>query len=182
MSSSQEGQTAADAAAPGLSTAATDGTIPLIQSLSTPFTLPNPPMLNCSYSCHILQVDGEAADSAAAAEAPADGDDLLVDLSLKKKKKKKKARADEFADGEDPEKAAEAEDEAAATNGKFSWSQTDREYTYDELLGRRCFLILQCLSGFLDICLLVLQMSAAEREAAATNGKSSWEGRQGVQR
>lgn len=79
----------------------------------------------------------DGTDAAAAAEAPVEDEDLLgVDLSLKKKKKKKKTRADEFADDEDPEKAAEAEQEAATTSGKFSWSGTDRAYTYDELLDR----------------------------------------------
>jgi translation initiation factor 2 subunit 2 len=78
----------------------------------------------------------DAAEPTAAAEVPADDEDLLVDLSLKKKKKKKKARADEFADDEDPEKAAEAEQEAATSSGKFVWSGSDREYSYDELLDR----------------------------------------------
>eukprot|EP00878_Enallax_costatus_P001213 GHUV01001355.1.p1 GENE.GHUV01001355.1~~GHUV01001355.1.p1 ORF type:complete len:277 (+),score=93.88 GHUV01001355.1:87-917(+) len=83
--------------------------------------------------------DGDAdaaATDATAGEAPAEDEDLLVDLSLKKKKKKKKARGDEFADEDDPEKAAEAEHEAATSSGKFLWSGTDREYTYDELLDR----------------------------------------------
>jgi len=46
-------------------------------------------------------------------------------------------RADEFAaDENDPE--AEAEAAAAgetATGGSFPWSGTDRDYSYDELLG-----------------------------------------------
>eukprot|EP00775_Hariotina_reticulata_P009136 gene9136-9304_t len=79
-----------------------------------------------------------AAAAAADAEMPADDDDLLVDLSSKKKKKKKKARKDEFED-DDPEaeaEAAERGDSAAEGLGKFSWSNSDREYTYDELLDR----------------------------------------------
>ena len=46
------------------------------------------------------------------------------------------SRKDEFDLDDDPEAAAEAEgDENAAAGGKFAWSNTDREYTYDELLG-----------------------------------------------
>jgi hypothetical protein len=46
-------------------------------------------------------------------------------------------RKDAFDLDDDPEAAAEAEEgEGGATgSGKFSWSNTDREYTYDELLG-----------------------------------------------
>jgi hypothetical protein len=53
----------------------------------------------------------------------------------------KQARADEFGLGDDPEAAAEAaeargEDGAGAgSSGKFAWSNSDREYSYDELLG-----------------------------------------------
>uniref|UniRef100_A0A383WMS0 Eukaryotic translation initiation factor 2 subunit beta n=1 Tax=Tetradesmus obliquus TaxID=3088 RepID=A0A383WMS0_TETOB len=81
--------------------------------------------------------DGEAAAAAAAGEQPAEDEDLLVDLSLKKKKKKKKTRADEF--GLEAEADPEAEAEAAERGegaGKFAWSNSDREYTYDELLDR----------------------------------------------
>jgi hypothetical protein len=52
----------------------------------------------------------------------------VVSLSVQERK-------DEFGLDEDPEAAAEAEEEGAAAGGKFSWSNTDREYTYDELLG-----------------------------------------------
>lgn len=48
------------------------------------------------------------------------------------------SRKDEFDLDDDPEAAAEAAergDEGAAAGGKFAWSNTDREYTYDELLG-----------------------------------------------
>ncbi|KAF8071367.1 Eukaryotic translation initiation factor 2 subunit beta [Scenedesmus sp. PABB004] len=77
--------------------------------------------------------DGD--DAAGTAGAEEEGEDLL-DLSLKKKKKKKKARADEFAD-DDPEAEAEAAERGEAEQGgKFAWSNTDREYTYDELLDR----------------------------------------------
>ncbi|KAF6262197.1 hypothetical protein COO60DRAFT_1677561 [Scenedesmus sp. NREL 46B-D3] len=81
--------------------------------------------------------DGEAA-AAAAGEQPAEDEDLLVDLSLKKKKKKKKARADEFGLEDDPEAEAEAAERDAGKEGggKFVWSNSDREYTYDELLDR----------------------------------------------
>lgn len=50
------------------------------------------------------------------------------------------SRKDEFDLDDDPEAAAEAaeRDEGAAAGGKFSWSNTDREYTYDELLGECC--------------------------------------------
>eukprot|EP00879_Flechtneria_rotunda_P004256 GHRR01004505.1.p1 GENE.GHRR01004505.1~~GHRR01004505.1.p1 ORF type:complete len:277 (+),score=99.95 GHRR01004505.1:167-997(+) len=83
--------------------------------------------------------NGEAALAAAGNEAPAEDEDLLVDLSLKKKKKKKKERRSEFDLDEDPEaeaEAAERGDGAAEGKGKFSWSSSDREYTYDELLDR----------------------------------------------
>jgi hypothetical protein len=48
------------------------------------------------------------------------------------------SRKDEFDLDDDPEAAAEAAergDEGAAAGGKFAWSNNDREYTYDELLG-----------------------------------------------
>ena len=47
------------------------------------------------------------------------------------------SRKDEFDLDDDPEAAAEAaeRDEGSAAGGKFSWSNTDREYTYEELLG-----------------------------------------------
>lgn len=44
-------------------------------------------------------------------------------------------RKDAFDLDDDPEAAAEAEEEGTAAGGKFSWSNTDREYTYEELLG-----------------------------------------------
>lgn len=46
-------------------------------------------------------------------------------------------RNDEFDLDDDPEAAAEAaeREEGTAAGGKFSWSNTDREYTYEELLG-----------------------------------------------
>jgi len=82
--------------------------------------------------------DEAAAAGDAAAGGEAEDEDLMVDLSLKKKKKKKKSRKDEFDLDDDPEAAAEAaeRDEGAAAGGKFSWSNTDREYTYEELLDR----------------------------------------------
>lgn len=46
-------------------------------------------------------------------------------------------RKDAFDLDDDPEAAAEAEEGEGGVvgSGKFSWSNTDREYTYDELLG-----------------------------------------------
>lgn len=61
---------------------------------------------------------------------------MELDLTLKKKKKKKKTRAAEFELEEgDPEAEAEAAAEVGPGTKQFSWSGTDREYTYDELLG-----------------------------------------------
>jgi hypothetical protein len=53
------------------------------------------------------------------------------------------ARADEFGLEDDPEAEAEAAERGEGGKegaGKFAWSNSDREYTYDELLGewRRC--------------------------------------------
>jgi hypothetical protein len=52
-------------------------------------------------------------------------------------------RADEFGLEDDPEAEAEAAERGEGSGegaGKFVWSNSDREYTYDELLGeaRRC--------------------------------------------
>ena len=48
----------------------------------------------------------------------------------------RQARADEFAGEEgDPEAEAEAAAAEASAAGGFPWSGTDRDYTYDELLG-----------------------------------------------
>jgi hypothetical protein len=51
------------------------------------------------------------------------------------------ARKDEFDEEADPEAEAEAAERENAV-GSFSWSGTDRDYTYDELLGevqaRKC--------------------------------------------
>jgi hypothetical protein len=48
------------------------------------------------------------------------------------------ARADEFGLEDDPEAEAEAAERGEGGRegaGKFAWSNSDREYTYDELLG-----------------------------------------------
>jgi hypothetical protein len=81
------------------------------------------------------------------AEAPAEGaegaappppeeeDDLNLDLSLGKKKKKKKAKAraeDDFG-GLD----AEGGEEGTQRAGGLPWEGSDRDYTYEELLGER---------------------------------------------
>uniref|UniRef100_A0A7S0V415 Eukaryotic translation initiation factor 2 subunit beta n=1 Tax=Polytomella parva TaxID=51329 RepID=A0A7S0V415_9CHLO len=62
---------------------------------------------------------------------------LDLDL-LKKKKKKKKTRADDAEEvaEETIESTTAVVEEAASTVGNFSWSGTDRDYTYDELLER----------------------------------------------
>lgn len=65
------------------------------------------------------------------------------------------SRKDEFDLDDDPEAAAEAAergDEGAAAGGKFAWSNSDREYTYDELLGEwdcccRAAVVVCCVSG-----------------------------------
>lgn len=58
-----------------------------------------------------------------------------LDLALtKKKKKKKKDRSLEELEGDGA--AEPGEQDENATGGKFPWSGTTRDYTYDELLGR----------------------------------------------
>lgn len=74
----------------------------------------------------------DRADELAAMEAEAAPEQL--DLALKKKKKKKKVRsADEL---EENEVADKADADGDAVGGNFSWSGTDREYLYEELLER----------------------------------------------
>lgn len=67
-------------------------------------------------------------------------DDLDFDFTAKKKKKKKKTTfdlpdQDETADKEnDGELDDEFKEEGAANSGQSKWFDTDRDYTYDELL------------------------------------------------
>lgn len=79
--------------------------------------------------------DGGEAGDAAAAPAAEDEDELSLDLALGKKKKKKKAKArevDEFGglDGEGGGKG-----EGQRSSGGLPWEGSDRDYTYEELLG-----------------------------------------------
>ena len=57
-----------------------------------------------------------------------------LDLALKKKKKKKKERSLEELEGEGEGGGGDADENA--TGGKYSWSGTTRDYTYDELTSR----------------------------------------------
>ena len=67
--------------------------------------------------------------------APADEDmDLSMELGKKKKKKKAKARDEDFeglVEGEEQEGAADG----AASKSGLPWEGSDRDYTYEELLG-----------------------------------------------
>eukprot|EP00798_Chlamydomonas_sp_ICE-L_P024013 gene24013-9587_t len=82
---------------------------------------------------------GEAGPAAAPGDALND-DDLGLELSIGKKKKKKgkKART-EFEEDEAEEGAddfGDGVDDAGTKVGNFSWSNEDRDYTYEELLDR----------------------------------------------
>lgn len=73
--------------------------------------------------------------AAAAIDAPPESDAALPSLDLKKKKKKKNRSI------QDLETTAEVADdnvqiEEQSAVGKFPWSGTDRDYTYEELVGR----------------------------------------------
>lgn len=95
-----------------------------------------------------MQAPPAEGEAAPAVVAPAGEElDLDYDLSgLKKKKKKKKARnQDDFeddapAEGGDGEGLDRLADDiglaADGKEGRFPWSGTDRDYTYDELLER----------------------------------------------
>lgn len=81
----------------------------------------------------------ERADDFAAADAGAD--DLDFDFSAKKKKKKKKAAFDlpdvDEAGADKENEAGEIDDEFkedGPANSGSKWFDTDRDYTYDELL------------------------------------------------
>ncbi len=80
----------------------------------------------------------ERANDSQAAEAAVD--DLDFDFTAKKKKKKKKTTfdlpdQDEAADKENEgELDDEFKEEGAASSGQSKWLDTDRDYTYDELL------------------------------------------------
>ncbi len=71
-------------------------------------------------------------------EAPAAEEDAEVSLDLtKKKKKKKKARASELEGLEEPEEGegADADGDGGRTHAGLPWDGTDRDYSYEELLG-----------------------------------------------
>ena len=80
--------------------------------------------------------EGEAAadgEAAAAAGGEEGDDELSLDLTLGKKKKKKKAKAraeDDFGGME-----GEAEEGGERSSGGLPWEGSDRDYTYEELLG-----------------------------------------------
>ncbi|KAG0169691.1 hypothetical protein DFQ28_007053 [Apophysomyces sp. BC1034] len=70
-------------------------------------------------------------------EIPANGDDDLDFGALKKKKKKKKNMAEfeaELAEQEGDDNASKEEEKAVTAED--AWLKSDRDYTYDELLGR----------------------------------------------
>jgi hypothetical protein len=75
----------------------------------------------------------------------------------------RQSRKDEFDLDDDPEAAAEAAergDEGAAAGGKFAWSNSDREYTYDELLGEcTCVDAAELLLPLLQVFCAVLGLS-----------------------
>ncbi len=71
-------------------------------------------------------------------EAPAAEEDAEASLDLtKKKKKKKKARASELEGLEEPEEGegADADGDGGRTHAGLPWDGTDRDYSYEELLG-----------------------------------------------
>lgn len=63
---------------------------------------------------------------------------LPLDLTTKKKKKKKKDKKSRKFEMDDEleELAADGAEVAEEKKGKYPWSGTDRDYTYDELLDR----------------------------------------------
>ena len=89
--------------------------------------------------------EGEAGAEKAAEDAPApdasgelDINDLTLNLKKKKKKKAKVRDADDFAafEGDEAEDGA-GDDKAGKGKGSgLPWDGTDRDYTYDEILGR----------------------------------------------
>lgn len=80
-----------------------------------------------------LPQDGLNGDAPAAEE---EAEAVSLDLT-KKKKKKKKARAEELEDLEEPEEGngAEAEGDGGRRHAGLPWDGTDRDYSYEELLG-----------------------------------------------
>ena len=88
--------------------------------------------------------EGEAGAEKAAGDAPApdasgdlDINDLTLNLKKKKKKKAKARDADDFAafEGDEAEDTA-GDDKAGKAGSGLPWDGTDRDYTYDEILGR----------------------------------------------
>jgi len=76
--------------------------------------------------------DGDAGEPDEAADASEGaGDDLGFDFGAKKKKKKKKDLNDILKEDEQRDEDKENVEESSST-----WSGTDRDYTYDELLKR----------------------------------------------
>ncbi|ORZ03935.1 domain found in IF2B/IF5-domain-containing protein [Syncephalastrum racemosum] len=79
-------------------------------------------------------------DAGEGAAAPPEGDDADLDFGALKKKKKKKKNMAEFEaelaeqEGEVPGEKAEGEKQKKGSDD--AWLKSDRDYTYDELLGR----------------------------------------------
>ena len=96
-------------------------------------------------------VNGEEEGGEEDADAAAG---LDLSLSKKKKKRKPKARTDEefgaLVEDTEPVPAGEKENEDDGLPGqpKLPWDGTDRDYTYQELLGKPIFSVEQC-PGFI---------------------------------
>ncbi len=88
-------------------------------------------------------------------EAPAAEEDADVSLDLtKKKKKKKKARASELEGLEEPEEGegADADGDGGRTHAGLPWDGTDRDYSYEELLGMSRPAKRHCAAGHFVCC------------------------------
>jgi translation initiation factor 2 subunit 2 len=72
--------------------------------------------------------------AAVSIDAPPESDAVLPSLDLKKKKKKKNRSIQDLEAA--PEVADEKVVEEQSAESKFPWSGTDRDYTYEELVGR----------------------------------------------
>ena len=86
-------------------------------------------------------VNGEAPAAEDAGEAEGAGG-----LDLKKKKKKKRRDKSELEGLEEPEEGGEGEgeDDSGRTHAGLPWDGTDRDYSYEELLGApRCWRVCQ---------------------------------------
>jgi translation initiation factor 2 subunit 2 len=97
-------------------------------------------LAGASHDVSVLQ-DEEDEPAPAPEATAAEEDELNLDLDLsKKKKKKKKSRKEEFDLDEDAGDGAAGDAKEEKTSGNFAWSGTERDYSYEEMLGgqRRC--------------------------------------------